>query len=84
MAGNIGIPGIGVAQCQERQRALYHKCHRCVYRGKAADFVFGPVLSPNGERANGTANGTAFVDERANGVSHEVDARSNGATSSGA
>lgn len=30
---------IEVPQCLERQRTLYHKCHRCVYRGKPATFV---------------------------------------------
>ena len=25
--------------CMQRQREFYHKCHRCVFRGKAADFV---------------------------------------------
>lgn len=25
--------------CLKRQREYYHKCHRCAYRGKAADFV---------------------------------------------
>ena len=25
--------------CLQRQRDFYHKCHRCEYRGKAADFV---------------------------------------------
>lgn len=25
--------------CQQRQRDMYHKCHRCVYQGKPADFV---------------------------------------------
>ena len=24
--------------CMSRQRGFYHKCHRCVYRGKSADF----------------------------------------------
>ena len=30
---------IGVDVCMARQRDFYHKCHRCVYRGKAASFV---------------------------------------------
>jgi hypothetical protein len=35
--------------CMERQRDFYHKCHRCVFRGKPADFVFESV------HKNGTA-----------------------------
>jgi hypothetical protein len=30
--------------CQQRQREFYHKCHRCVYAGKPADFVLDPPL----------------------------------------
>ena len=26
--------------CMDRQRGFYHKCHRCVFNGKPADFVF--------------------------------------------
>ena len=29
--------------CMERQREFYHKCHRCLYRGKPADFAVEPV-----------------------------------------
>ena len=29
--------------CLARQRELYHKCHRCVYRGKAAGYVHEPA-----------------------------------------
>lgn len=29
---------IGADVCQTRQCANYHKCHRCIYRGKAADW----------------------------------------------
>ena len=25
--------------CMARQRGFYHKCHRCVYSGEAADFA---------------------------------------------
>ena len=28
--------------CMERQRDFYHKCHRCIYRGRAADYVLEP------------------------------------------
>lgn len=27
----------------ERQREFYHKCHRCVFRGMAADFALPPT-----------------------------------------
>lgn len=29
---------IGVDTCLARQRAFYHKCHRCQYRGQSATF----------------------------------------------
>lgn len=29
---------IGVDVCMSRQRAFYHKCHRCQFRGKAANW----------------------------------------------
>ena len=29
---------IGADVCQTRQCANYHKCHRCIYRGKAANW----------------------------------------------
>ncbi len=25
--------------CSKRQREFYHRCHRCLYRGKGHDFV---------------------------------------------
>jgi hypothetical protein len=25
--------------CMQRQREFYHKCHRCMFRGQAADFA---------------------------------------------
>lgn len=30
---------IEAGSCLARQRELYHKCHRCVYRGKPAAYV---------------------------------------------
>jgi len=30
---------IAVELCMARQREFYHKCHRCLYRGKPADFT---------------------------------------------
>ncbi len=35
---------IGVDVCQARQRAFFHKCHRCIYRGKALNWE--PEESP--------------------------------------
>lgn len=29
---------IGVDVCLARQRTFFHKCHRCIYRGQAADW----------------------------------------------
>lgn len=29
---------IGADVCMSRQRGFYHKCHRCLYRGKAANW----------------------------------------------
>lgn len=30
---------IAVGTCLQRQREFYHKCHRCLYRGKPANYV---------------------------------------------
>ena len=38
--------------CQQRQREYYHKCHRCVYRGKPTDWVF--EAQPSQRSLNGT------------------------------
>lgn len=43
--------------CMEQQRAFYHKCHRCIFSGKPADFVFEP------ESRNGTTKPTAVPRE---------------------
>ncbi len=29
---------IGADVCMARQRTFFHKCHRCIYRGQAADW----------------------------------------------
>lgn len=29
---------IGVEVCMARQRTFFHKCHRCIYRGQAANW----------------------------------------------
>ena len=42
--------------CLKRQREFYHKCHRCDYRGKAADFRLEPrppARAWNGASLNG-------------------------------
>lgn len=39
-AGNSLIAHrIDCGSCLQRQRDMYHKCYRCVYQGKPADFV---------------------------------------------
>lgn len=39
---------IGAADCLSRQRCNYHKCHRCIYRGK--DGLWVPSwIGQNGE-----------------------------------
>jgi hypothetical protein len=44
---------IEVGLCMARQREMYHKCHRCVFRGQAADY-----LQPKrgGERTEASAS----------------------------
>ena len=42
---------IGVDVCLARQRGFYHKCHRCMYRGKPADWEPEPGRTA---RRNGT------------------------------
>ncbi len=37
--------------CVERQREHYHKCYRCVFRGKPAEFV---LADTNGVLRNGS------------------------------
>ena len=34
--------------CMERQRDFYHKCHRCEFGGKAADFTLPSTNGTNG------------------------------------
>lgn len=38
---------VTVGACQERQECNYHKCHRCIYRGRPADW------RPDGEQQGG-------------------------------
>ena len=35
--------------CETRQRELYHKCHRCVFRGRPASEVTERLPAPNGK-----------------------------------
>lgn len=35
---------IEVPLCFQRQREFYHRCHRCLFRGKGADFLAEPTL----------------------------------------
>jgi hypothetical protein len=37
---------IGADVCLARQGAHFHKCHRCVYRGQAADWEPAAAVSP--------------------------------------
>jgi hypothetical protein len=48
---------IGVEQCLSRQRGFYHKCHRCLFRGKPANFSVPAKQSaePTAVERNGTA-----------------------------
>ena len=32
--------------CSKRQREFYHKCHRCVFRGKPADYEVAAPGAP--------------------------------------
>ncbi len=38
-AGRLIVQMIEPATCLQRQRDFYHKCHRCLFRGKAADYA---------------------------------------------
>jgi hypothetical protein len=52
---------IGVETCLSRQRACYHKCHRCQYRGQPASFELPlPAELSAGAEMNGaqSVNGT--------------------------
>lgn len=35
------IQAIRPEVCMQRQRDFYHKCHRCQFRGKSAEFELG-------------------------------------------
>ena len=56
---------IGVETCLARQRACYHKCHRCQYRGQPASFELPlPPEQPEVAEVNGVAparNGTHVI-----------------------
>ncbi|MFO1054093.1 MAG: hypothetical protein U1F36_17895 [Planctomycetota bacterium] len=51
---------IACASCMQRQREHYHKCHRCVYQGKPADFVAEAPATLGRAEDNGLPTG--FVD----------------------
>ncbi len=48
---------IGAEACQAQQRTHFHKCHRCVYRGKAADWSHEHAEETESEVSNASANG---------------------------
>ena len=42
---------VTIASCESRQKGLYHKCHKCVFRGKPASEVTEFVPEPDVELA---------------------------------
>ena len=44
---------IGPGLCLSRQRTYYHKCHRCIYRGKPSNYVLDAILPPSQPSTNG-------------------------------
>ncbi|MCA8974464.1 MAG: hypothetical protein KDC98_07065 [Planctomycetes bacterium] len=52
---------IGSGDCQSRQGTHFHRCHKCIYRGKPADWVSqDPAhLTVEVGSANGVKNGIA-------------------------
>lgn len=44
---------ICASECTKRQQEFYHKCHRCLFRGKAEDYVPEPQVAAS---RNGTAS----------------------------
>lgn len=42
---------IDSATCIGRQSEFYHKCHRCLFRGKAADFTLESSNAKSAKRA---------------------------------
>ena len=38
--GPLIVHRISVPQCAQRQETGYHRCHRCVYRGRPLDWVY--------------------------------------------
>lgn len=53
--------------CLARQRELYHKCHRCIYRGKSAEWVAAPGVA--GQRVVALEPAPALARQR-NGQHH--------------
>lgn len=60
--GSLITHVISPSKCLERQRGFYHKCHRCDYRGKPADFRLEALPAPS---ANGTSLNGATISRRA-------------------
>jgi hypothetical protein len=55
---------IGVDVCMARQRGFYHKCHRCLYRGKPANWE--PATTNGSVPSNGVSqNGNGAADRTA-------------------
>lgn len=50
---------IAAGVCLARQRTNFHKCHKCVYRGKAADWVAEGELELAVNGHAGSSNGVA-------------------------
>lgn len=46
---------IGADVCLSRQQGFFHKCHRCVYRGQAANWVPPPSAEPLALEVDGEA-----------------------------
>lgn len=50
---------IGADVCLSRQQGFFHKCHRCVYRGQAADWVPPTPVEPLTIEVDGAATAVA-------------------------
>lgn len=57
------IHRIAVSDCLSRQSCNYHKCHRCVYRGQAANWSLPePGVAPMTERTSQRGVPTRIVE----------------------
>ena len=50
---------IGADVCLSRQQGFFHKCHRCVYRGQAADWVPPAPVEPLAIEVDGASPAVA-------------------------